>query len=76
MVLRGHNVEHQLWEKFQKACLQGPRNGCSICFSPNFARRNPLLGVVDAIAAITDNLRFEQAMESMTDNQVISLPLA
>ena len=78
LVLRAHNVEHQLWEEVSDGMPAGPKKWLLNLFQSKLREEEiRLLGVVDAIAAITDNdaLWFEQAMESGDrQSRVISLP--
>ena len=78
LVLRAHNVEHQLWEEVSDGMDAGPKKWLLNLFQSKLRDEEiRLLDAVDAIAAITDKdaLWFQRALEDEDKRpRVVALP--
>lgn len=78
LVLRAHNVEHQLWEEVSDGMDAGPKKWLLNLFQSKLRDEEiRLLDAVDAIAAITDKdaFWFQQALKDEDKRpRVVSLP--
>ena len=80
IVLRAHNVEHQLWEEVSESMRRGPKKWLLSLFQSQLQQDEiRLLGEVDAVTAITekDALWFKSAMREHNVGdpaRVVALP--
>lgn len=77
LVLRAHNVEHQLWDEVSSGMTQGPKKWLMDLFQSTLREEElRIIGEVDGVVAITekDALWFKEAMKDMgrTADQCVS----